>query len=78
MSTTTSFVVKHNSACACGADLTKENAVEVHISVAGHELDILSQVAFGLLDDTEDEVIKNGYHAGSNCAACGEDLEELE
>ena len=72
------FTVYHPVKCEkCGRDLTAPNQITVHFSAAGHEFDVLSCVLLnGCLIDIED-LIRNGYHAGSNCI-CGEPLEELD
>lgn len=74
-----SFKVFHDPTCECGADLTKHHAVVVTYSTGGHIFERPSEVyPSGKLRDTEDRLIENGYHAGSHCAACGEQIEELE
>lgn len=72
------FTVHHPLVCVCGADLTFPGAVQVHVSCAGEEFDVLSHVTSdGELVDTEDGLVANGYHAGSWCSECGELLDEL-
>lgn len=73
------YSVEHETDCpSCGADLTQSDSISVHISAGGHEFDILSSVdTDGLLQDTDDRVIASGFHAGSNCNECDEQLDEL-
>jgi len=66
----------HNLECpACGADLTKGDSVDIHVSICGHEFDVSSHLLNnGLLCDSG-RLVENGYHAGTYCN-CGEWLEE--
>lgn len=73
----TDYVVRHPLKCECGEDLTQPESVEVHISADEQEFDRLSSVdENGLLRDM-DNLIANGYHAGSCCWGCGEQIDEL-
>lgn len=63
---------------SCKSDLTCEEAVTIHFSAAGHEFDVRSDLDFnGYLIDPENLVI-NGYHAGTHCSQCTELLDEVE
>ncbi len=76
------YSVIHEVKCSgCKADLTRLNAVKVHFSIDGEaEFDrLLSVDAEGHLGDTQTlgGLIAKGFHAGSACFSCGEQLEEL-
>lgn len=73
-------VIFHETDCpTCGADLTQPDGVNVHISAGDVQGDTASCVdpKDGHLIDTPDGVIAKGFHAGSSCGGCGEQLDEL-
>lgn len=78
----TKFSVIHEVKCpGCGVDFTT-GGVRVHFSIGGNEFDLLSSVdQFGCLQEPPESkcegLIAKGLHAGSACASCGEQLEEL-
>ncbi len=73
----------------CEHDLTQPEAVRVHLSAGGHEFDLKSSVdddgklhdvssyGRGLGPVSEVGLIAAGFHAGSYCTGCDEQLEEL-
>ena len=72
-------MIIHEVFCpGCGTDLQKPQMVTVHFSADGQEFDRLSSVNDeGHLVDTEDGLISKGFHAGSYCNRCDEQLDEL-
>lgn len=72
-------MIIHDVNCpGCGTDLKKPESIAVHFSADGQEFDRLSSVNDeGHLRDTEDGLISKGFHAGSHCCTCSEQLEEL-
>lgn len=67
------------SACpGCGNNLRNPAEVIIYLTVAGHDLEIDSRLdETGMLKDTEDNAVANGYHAGTVCAGCGHFLFEV-
>lgn len=79
------FQIIHTTSCSgCGSDLRKPDSVVVLFIMdsmsdqqSDASFDRLSQVdETGLLVDVGN-LIKSGFHAGSTCVACNEQLEEL-
>lgn len=61
---------------SCQADLTQEDAVTMTTSVGGSIREVPSRLdSEGSLEDVDD-LLKNGYHSGSSCTACGAGLED--
>ncbi len=73
------WTVSHNTTCdSCSANLTQPNSIRIGFVCGEHLFELLSNVSAydgGLVD--VDNLVANGYHAGSVCDACGEALEEL-
>lgn len=66
----------HEINCGCGADLTQQNSVRVHLSTEQHEWDELAYVTQG--GELQHALANQGAHAGSYCVACDNQIEELE
>jgi hypothetical protein len=63
----------------CCNDLTEEEGVNIVLSVSGRVIDVPSRLdEEGNLEDTDDNVVANGYHSGTYCGHCSELLSEWE
>jgi hypothetical protein len=72
------YVIYHELKCwNCGNNLTRTNSIDVTFVCADYRFTRMSRVdASGRLQDL-DRLLEHGHHAGSACASCGEQLEEL-
>ena len=78
------YQIHHPLRCDCGADLTQPDAVRVTLSDGNRPYDeITTRVEpvagedAGRLLDPDGRIDTLGHHAGSECRACGEMLDEL-
>jgi hypothetical protein len=72
------YRIWHPAQCKCNADLTVADAVMVHFSCAGQVIDHKSRVRdTGLLCDV-DRLVEFGYHAGTSCSGCGDEIPEID
>lgn len=59
----------------CGKDLTVPGGIELIIVLAEQSISVPSNLdEHGVLADTEDNAIENGYHSVTACAGCEEYL----
>lgn len=62
----------------CGHKLTDDYGVTIHFVVAGQQREVISRLTTeGNLVDVDD-LVANGYHAGTSCGECGESLADFE
>jgi len=62
----------------CGQDWTKDGGVEINLSIGDQHAVVPSRLTRnGNLEDTEDNGVFNGYHAGTVCVGCGDYLSDL-
>jgi hypothetical protein len=62
----------------CGHTLTLPDTVTIFLNVCGVGVETTTRLEDGVLVDTPEKVIAAGYHAGSECAACGEPFDDHE
>jgi hypothetical protein len=74
----TGYAVYHKLVCPkCGINFTAPGTVEISFSCADHVFQRTSQVTdSGRLVDIDD-LVRYGFHAGSCCFGCAEQLEDL-
>jgi hypothetical protein len=63
----------------CGNDLTAGSGVDLDLVVGGRSLTVSSSLTDdGVLMDTDDNAVSNGYHSETMCGKCGRSLQEFE
>ena len=75
------YTIHHHLQCEhCGADLTQPSSVDVSLSDSNRVYDTIRtcvEAETGRLIDPDGRINDLGHHAGSECAKCGELLEEV-
>ncbi len=63
----------------CDYNLTQHAGIGLVLSVAGHVFEVPSSLdTNGVLQDTDDKAVGNGYHSATYCGGCGELLINME